>query len=359
RLIPGGLAQKHQMLPLNRVGSTLTVAMSDPSNLVGLSEARFLSGLDLKVVLAPARAIQRALERFYDPSARAYEDALGALKHEGVQVVRDEKVIDLKELQRATEEAPLVKLVNTLLMDAVEKRASDIHIEPYEKDMRIRFRIDGMLYDVMEPPRRFKEALSSRIKIMATLDIAERRLPQDGALRFPLPDGKDASFRVSVLPTVFGEKIVLRLLEKSALRLDLTHLGFDADGLEQFRKAIERPYGMILVTGPTGSGKTTTLYSALGEINQPFRNISTAEDPVELNLRGVNQVQINEEIGLTFANALRSFLRQDPDVIMVGEIRDGETAEIAIKAALTGHLVLSTLHTNDAPAAMNRLLNMG
>ena len=359
QLIPASLARRHEMLPISRNGATLTMAIADPSNLIAISEAKFLTGCDIRVVLASPRAIAKALDKFYNRAAQAYEDALGHVGSGDVEVVQDDSTVDLAELQRATEEAPVVKLVNALLVDAVDKRASDIHIEPYEKDMRVRFRIDGMLYDVMEPPPRLRAALISRIKIMATLDISERRLPQDGSLRLRLPDGKEVNFRISTLPTVFGEKLVLRLLDKSGYQLDIQHLGFSSQALQHFRDAIERPYGMILVTGPTGSGKTTTLYAALSEINRSFRNISTAEDPVELNIRGINQVQINEEIGLTFAAALRSFLRQDPDVIMVGEIRDGETAEIAIKAALTGHLVLSTLHTNDAPSSINRLLNMG
>ena len=267
--------------------------------------------------------------------------------------------IDLTDLERAADEAPVVKLVNHILVEAIKLKASDIHIEPYEKEMRVRYRVDGMLSEVMKPPLKLKNALSSRIKIMSRLDIAERRLPQDGRIKLKLPGNKEMDYRVSVLPTLFGEKICMRLLDKSNLQLDMTKLGFEPAPLKDFKECIHRPYGMCLVTGPTGSGKTTTLYSALAELNKVTENISTAEDPVEFNLSGINQVLINDSVGLNFAAALRSFLRQDPDIIMVGEIRDFETAEIAIKAALTGHMVLSTLHTNDAPSTISRLLNMG
>ena len=358
-LIPDTLARKHELLPISLTGSTLTLAMADPSNLAGLNECKFLTGCDVRIVLASARGIRRGIDRHYNERARAYSDALGGMNGDGVQLVRDEAKIDLAELQRATEEAPLVRLVNALMIDAVERRASDIHVEPFENDLRIRFRIDGILYDIMQPPPRFKASLASRIKIMASLDISERRLPQDGAIKIRLPTGKEMSFRVSSLPTINGEKLVLRLMDKTGLQLDLTNLGFEAEELRHFQRAIQRPFGMVLLTGPTGSGKTTTLYSLLSEINKSVRNIQTAEDPVELNMHGINQVQVNFEIGFTFAAALRAFLRQDPDVIMVGEIRDSETAEIAIRAALTGHLVLSTLHTNDAPTAITRLLDMG
>jgi len=278
---------------------------------------------------------------------------------EDVQFITGEEEINLQELERATEEAPVVRLVNALLTDAIKKRASDVHIEPYEKMLRIRFRIDGVLYEVMQPPVKLKNAITSRVKVMAALDIAERRMPQDGRIKLKLGGNQEMDFRVSVLPTIIGEKVVLRLLDKSNLQLDMTKLGFEERALAQFKEAIYKPFGMVLVTGPTGSGKTTTLYSALAELNKIASNISTAEDPVEFNLVGINQVQMHEEIGLTFAAALRAFLRQDPDIIMVGEIRDFETAEIGVKAALTGHLVLSTLHTNDAPSTINRLLNMG
>jgi type IV pilus assembly protein PilB len=359
-LIPHLLSKKHDVLPISLTGSTLTLAMADPSNLGALNECKFLTGCDIRIVLAPPRGIQKAIERHYNARAKAYNEALTDLDGKrGIEVLRVEDTIDLAALQKATEEAPLVKLVNALMTDAVERRASDIHIEPFENDLRIRFRIDGVLYDIMQPPPRFKAALASRIKIMASLDISERRLPQDGAIKVRLDGGKEVSFRVSSLPTINGEKLVLRLMDKTGLQLDLTKLGFEPRELAHFQTAIQRPHGMVLLTGPTGSGKTTTLYSLLAEINKSVRNIQTAEDPVELNMHGVNQVQVHEEIGFTFASALRAFLRQDPDVIMVGEIRDYETAEIGVKAALTGHLVLSTLHTNDAPSSITRLLDMG
>jgi len=278
---------------------------------------------------------------------------------EDVEVIGDDDDVDITSLERATEDAPVVKLVNLILTDAIKKKASDIHIEPYERTFRVRYRIDGVLYEVMKPPIKLKNAITSRIKIMAELDIAERRLPQDGRIKIKMGGGKDMDFRVSVLPTLFGEKIVLRLLDKSNLQLDMTKLGYEPESLEHFKREIHKPFGMVLVTGPTGSGKTVSLYSALSELNKTTENISTAEDPVEFNFAGINQVQMHEDIGLNFAAALRSFLRQDPDIIMIGEIRDFETAEIGIKAALTGHMVLSTLHTNDAPSTINRLLNMG
>ena len=358
QIVPQLIAQKHVVMPVSLTGSTLTLAMADPSNLVCVNEVKFLTGYDVKTVLAPVSALKKAIDRFYD-NVSTSADVLSKLESENVELVRDEEKIDLKELERATEEAPVVKLVNALLTDAIKRRASDIHVEPFEKMMRVRFRVDGVLYEIMKPPLKLKAAVTSRMKVMAQLDIAERRLPQDGRIKLKLPDGKEMDFRVSVLPTLFGEKIVLRLLDKSNLQLDMTKLGFEERALTLFKEAISKPHGMILVTGPTGSGKTTTLYSALSELNRITDNISTAEDPVEFNLVGINQVQIHEEIGLTFAAALRAFLRQDPDIIMVGEVRDFETAEIGIKAALTGHLVLSTLHTNDAPSTINRLLNMG
>jgi type IV pilus assembly protein PilB len=312
----------------------------------------------VKVAVAAPAAIQSAIERHYSGETQ-FEEVLNALGNENVEVVKTDEDVDLQELERATEEAPVVKLVNAFLTDAIRKRASDIHIEPYEKMLRVRFRIDGVLYEIMQPPLRLKNAITSRLKVMAQLDIAERRLPQDGRIKMKLQGNKEMDFRVSVLPTMFGEKVVLRLLDKSNLQLDMTKLGFEEDALKWFKEAIYKPYGMVLVTGPTGSGKTTTLYSALAELNKVANNISTAEDPIEFNLVGINQVQMHDEIGLNFAAALRSFLRQDPDIIMVGEVRDFETAEIGVKAALTGHLVLSTLHTNDAPSTINRLLNMG
>ena len=354
--IPPLLVHKHQLLPISREGSTLTVAMADPSNLVALKEVKFLSDCTVKVMLAGARAIEAAIERHYSQSS--YAEVLTELNGKTGQ--DEEQDVDLRELQRITQDAPIVKLVNALMSDAIEKRASDIHIEPHSDEMQVRFRIDGVLCDVMQPPAKFKRALASRIKIMAGLDIAERRLPQDGRLRVRMAGGKEeVDFRVSVLPTVYGEKVVLRVLARSQVDFEMKRLGFSTEQLTQFRRALGQSWGMILVTGPTGSGKTTTLYGALAELNGVTRNISTAEDPVEIHLRGINQVQISEDIGLTFASALRAFLRQDPDVIMVGEIRDGETAGIAVKAALTGHLVLSTLHTNDAPSAVTRLVDMG
>jgi type IV pilus assembly protein PilB len=358
-IVPAALVRKHHLIPTSLVRSTLTLAMADPSNLMAINEVKFLTGYDVKVAVTAPTVIQSAIERYYDHANAEYEAALSQMNADGVEVVRSDDEIDLQELEKATEEAPVVKLVNALLTDAIRKRASDIHVEPYEKSFRVRFRIDGVLYEIMQPPIRLKNAITSRIKVMAQLDIAERRLPQDGRIKMKLAGGKEMDFRVSCLPTIFGEKVVLRLLDKSNLQLDMTKLGFEETALTHFTKAIYKPFGMVLVTGPTGSGKTTTLYSALSELNKITTNISTAEDPVEFNLGGINQVQMHEEIGLNFAASLRAFLRQDPDVIMVGEIRDFETAEIAIKAALTGHLVLSTLHTNDAPSTVNRLLNMG
>jgi len=357
-LIPHALVLKHHLIPTGLARSTLTLAMADPSNLIAINEVKFLTGYDVKVAVAAPTLIQQAIERYYDRHTD-YDEVLSALGNESMEVVRGEAEVDLQELERATEEAPVVRLVNALLTDAIRKRASDVHVEPYEKMLRVRFRIDGVLYEIMQPPLRLKNAITSRIKVMAQLDIAERRLPQDGRIKMKLGGGKEMDFRVSVLPTMFGEKVVLRLLDKSNLQLDMTKLGFEEQALQHFKEAIYKPFGMVLVTGPTGSGKTTTLYSALAELNKVSTNISTAEDPIEFNLVGINQVQVHDEIGLNFAAALRAFLRQDPDVIMVGEIRDFETAEIGIKAALTGHLVLSTLHTNDAPSTVNRLLNMG
>jgi type IV pilus assembly protein PilB len=302
--------------------------------------------------------MKQALDMHYG-TTKGLDTLLEGMETEGVEYVGEEETVNISNLKEASEDAPVIKLVNAILTDAIKKRASDIHVEPYEKSFRIRFRMDGTLYEMMKPPLKMKNAMISRLKIMARLDIAERRLPQDGRIKLKMGKDTEMDFRVSVLPTLFGEKVVLRLLDKSNLQLDMTRLGFMDEQLGHFREAIYRPFGIVLVTGPTGSGKTTTLYSALSELNKTTENISTAEDPVEFNLAGINQVQIHEEIGLTFANALRSFLRQDPDIILVGEIRDFETAEIAIKAALTGHLVLSTLHTNDAPSTVNRLLNMG
>ena len=358
-LIPQSIAHKHLLLPLELRGNTLTVAMVDPSNIVAVNDIKFITGHDIRVVLASESDLRAHLEKFYESSV-SYDSIIGDLAEDGdVEVLGPESEMNLDELERATEDAPVVKLVNAILTDAIKKGASDIHIEPYEKTFRVRFRIDGVLYEIMKPPPKLKNAITSRLKIMADLDIAERRLPQDGRIKLKFGNRREMDFRVSVLPGLFGEKVVLRLLDKQNLQADMMKLGFEEDQLKVFKDAIDKPFGMVLVTGPTGSGKTTTLYSALAELNKTTVNISTAEDPVEFNLMGINQVQMHDDIGLNFAAALRSFLRQDPDVIMVGEIRDYETAEIAIKASLTGHLVLSTLHTNDAPSTINRLLNRG
>jgi len=358
KLIPEEVAQKHTVIPVNRAGSTLVLATADPSNIFAIDDIKFLTGYNVEVVVAADDAIKRAIERYYDSSS-SIDEVMQGFDDSDIEIVDDHDDVDVGELAKASEDAPVVKLVNLILTDAVKRSASDIHIEPYEKEFRVRYRIDGVLYEVMRPPMKLKNAITSRMKIMAELDIAERRLPQDGRIKLKMGRGKEMDYRVSVLPTLFGEKIVMRLLDKSNLQLDMTKLGFEVEQLRVFKDCIHRPFGMVLVTGPTGSGKTTTLYSALSELNQISENISTAEDPVEFNLTGINQVQMHEDIGLNFAAALRSFLRQDPDIIMVGEIRDFETAEIAVKAALTGHMVLSTLHTNDAPSTVNRLLNMG
>ncbi len=355
-LIPAQFIQKYHILPLKLMTSTLTIAMSDPTNLAAINEIKFVTGYGVRVVLARASSIKKILDERFG-SVNFYDDVLKKLGDSDMEVIKEEEV-NLQELQQATNDAPVVTLVNAILGDAAKRRASDIHIEPYEKIFRVRFRIDGILYEIMSPPPKLKAPLVSRIKIMADLDIAERRLTQDGRIKLKM-GGQELDIRVSVLPTMFGEKIVMRLLDKSNLQLDMTRLGFEQSDLKNFKEALHKPYGMLLITGPTGSGKSTTLYSGLSELNEPGVNISTAEDPVEYNLVGINQVQVRDEIGLTFASSLRSFLRQDPDIIMVGEIRDLETAQIAVKAALTGHLVLSTLHTNDAPSTIDRLINMG
>jgi type IV pilus assembly protein PilB len=359
KIIPAEVAHKYQIVPVNRAGSTLIIAMSDPSNIFAIDDIKFMTGYNVEVVVVAESAIKSAIDKFYDQSA-SLADVMSDLDNmEDFEVLGDEEEVDVGSLERATEDAPVVKLVNLILTDAIKKKASDIHIEPYERSFRVRYRIDGILYEVMKPPMKLKNAITSRIKIMSELDIAERRLPQDGRIKIKLGGGKDMDFRVSVLPTLFGEKIVMRLLDKSNLQLDMTKLGYEPEALASFQREIHKPFGMVLVTGPTGSGKTVSLYSALSELNKVTENISTAEDPVEFNFAGINQVQMHEDIGLNFAAALRAFLRQDPDIIMIGEIRDFETAEIGVKAALTGHLVLSTLHTNDAPSTINRLLNMG
>ncbi len=357
-LVPHSLALKHSLLPLSGDDSKIKVAMADPSNLMALNDIKFLTGKEIQVVIASATALRDQIEEQYE-EAVSYDDILDDIDESDLEVVTAEEEMNVMELEKATEDAPVVKFVNAVLMDAIKKGASDIHIEPYEKIFRVRFRIDGVLYEIMKPPPKLKSAITSRLKIMAALDIAERRLPQDGRIKLKLGNKREMDFRVSVLPGLFGEKVVLRLLDKSNLQTDMTKLGFNAEQMNYFMASINKPFGLVLVTGPTGSGKTTTLYSALSELNKTTVNISTAEDPVEFNLPGINQTQTNDDIGLNFAAALRSFLRQDPDIVMVGEIRDYETAEIAIKASLTGHLVLSTLHTNDAPSTINRLLNMG
>ncbi|ALC16927.1 type IV pilus assembly ATPase PilB [Desulfuromonas soudanensis] len=358
RLVPSDVAQKYQIIPINRAGSTLIVAMSDPSNIFAIDDIKFMTGFNVEVVVAPDTSIKAAIDKYYDQSA-TLADVMNDLEDIDLEVVDEADDVDVSELAKASEDAPVVKLVNLILTDAIKRKASDIHVEPYEHSFRVRYRIDGVLYEVMKPPMKLKAAITSRIKIMAEMDIAERRLPQDGRIKIKLGGGKDMDYRVNCLPTLFGEKIVCRLLDKSNLQLDMTKLGYEEAALKWFKQEIHKPFGMVLVTGPTGSGKTVSLYSALAELNKVTENISTAEDPVEFNFAGINQCQMHEEIGLNFASALRAFLRQDPDIIMIGEIRDFETAEIGVKAALTGHLVLSTLHTNDAPSTINRLLNMG
>ncbi len=362
KLVPREVATRHQVIPVNRTGNTLTVAMSDPSNIYAVDDLKFVTNMNIDVVVASDGSITDALDKYYTSNV-SFDDVMegfSEVEGESLEFADDlEEDINVLDLEKSAGDAPVVKLVNLILLDAIRKNASDIHCEPYEKQLRIRYRIDGVLYEVMKPPFKLRHAITSRLKIMSNLDIAERRLPQDGRIKMKMGRGKEMDFRVSVLPTMWGEKVVLRLLDKSNLQLDMTKLGFEEQALVGFKEALHRPYGMILITGPTGSGKTTTLYSALSELNKTSVNVSTAEDPIEYNLFGINQVQMQEAIGLNFATALRAFLRQDPDIIMVGEIRDFETAEIAVKAALTGHLVLSTLHTNDAPSSVSRLLNMG
>src|SRR5262245_3233728 len=359
KLIPKDVARKHLCIPINRAGASLIVAMADPSNIFAIDDLKFLTGYNIEVVVAAEPAIEEAITRYYETKQVSYEEVMQGFDENEIEFGEDIEDTSSIDLEKQSQESPVVKLCNLILINAIKKTASDLHSEPYEKSYRVRYRIDGVLYEEMHPPLKLRSAVTSRIKIMANLDIAERRLPQDGRIKLKLGKGREMDYRVSVLPTLFGEKIVLRLLDKSNLQLDMTKLGFEEDQLAHFKIALDQPNGMVLVTGPTGSGKTTTLYSALQELNKISDNISTAEDPVEFNLPGINQCQMHDEIGLNFAAALRSFLRQDPDIIMVGEIRDFETAEIAVKAALTGHLVLSTLHTNDAPSTVTRLLNMG
>jgi len=383
KLVPAETALKYQIVPLSRAGATLTIAMTDPTNVFAMDDLKFMTGYNVEPVVASETAVVEAIQKYYGKAAangngngngngaaapNALEAASKALQEMPavdeavVDVVEEFEEISAEALAQQGEEAPVIKLVNVILLSAIQKGASDIHIEPYEKELRVRYRVDGILYNIMQPPMKFRDAITSRIKIMSRLDIAEKRLPQDGRIKVRFQDNgamKEIDFRVSCLPTLFGEKIVMRLLDKDKLMLDMTKLGFEQESLSKFESAIMRPWGMVLVTGPTGSGKTNTLYSSISRINTSETNIMTAEDPVEFNLVGVNQVQVRENIGLNFAAALRSFLRQDPNIILVGEIRDFETAEIAVKAALTGHLVLSTLHTNDAPSTVNRLMNMG
>jgi type IV pilus assembly protein PilB len=392
KLIPPETASKYQIVPLSRSGATLTIAMTDPTNVFAMDDIKFMTGYNVEPVVASEIAVADAIQKYYrsggikGPPKREKREPLPQLIPSGpstlemaskgleelqasldsdaddVEVLEELQEISAEALARQGEDAPVVRLVNVVLMSAIQKGASDIHIEPYEKELRVRYRIDGILYNIMAPPMKFRDAIVSRVKIMSKLDIAEKRLPQDGRIKIRFNEAgvpKEIDFRVSVLPTLFGEKIVMRLLDKDKLMLDMTRLGFEAESLARFENAILRPWGMVLVTGPTGSGKTNTLYSSIAKINTSETNIMTAEDPVEFNLAGINQVQVKESIGLNFAAALRSFLRQDPNIILVGEIRDFETAEIAVKAALTGHLVLSTLHTNDAPSTINRLMNMG
>src|SRR6185503_17388878 len=410
KIIPAETARKYQVLPLSRSGAVLTIAMADPTNVFAMDDIKFMTGYNVEPVVASESAIEDSIERYYG-STRSLElrrdsagggddgmggygipgsgnlkeamdgpglsvddmasigglseidlDSMGDAEADVETVKQDEDEIDLGNLTKSADAAPVIKLTNVLLVDSLKRGASDIHIEPYEKEFRVRFRIDGILYNVMALPMKLKDPLTSRVKIMAKLDIAEKRLPQDGRIKIKMKvedRSRDLDFRVSCLPTLWGEKIVMRLLDKSKLMLDMTKLGFETHSLERFKNAIAKPYGIVLVTGPTGSGKTNTLYSASAALNKPDTNIMTAEDLVEFNLLGINQVQIRDNIGLNFAAALRSFLRQDPNIILVGEIRDYETAEIAVKAALTGHLVLSTLHTNDALSTISRMVNMG
>ncbi|MEO6259171.1 MAG: type IV-A pilus assembly ATPase PilB [Thermoanaerobaculia bacterium] len=366
KLIPAEVARKYNILPVNKTGATITIAMADPTNVFAMDDIKFMTGYNVEPVVASELGIKASIDNYYGSTSslelkKVMED-LQQSESADLEVMEEDEELNAEELMEGAEEAPVVKLVNLILTDAIKRGASDIHIEPYEKEFRVRFRIDGILYEIMNPPLKLKDAITSRMKILAKLDISEKRLPQDGRIKLKMKlndKNKELDFRVSVLPTLFGEKIVMRLLDKDNLRLDMTKLGFEAESLVKFEEAIFKPWGMVLVTGPTGSGKTNTLYSALAKVNSPEVNIMTAEDPVEFNLPGINQVQMKESIGLNFAATLRSFLRQDPNIILVGEIRDFETAEIAIKAALTGHLVLSTLHTNDAPSTINRLMNMG
>ncbi len=360
KILPQEMIKKYKVIPINRFGNTLILAVDDPTNISAIDDIKFYTGYNIDIVIASTFGIRDTIDKILD-NVSAIEQVEKNFQLDDVEFeeIPDEEETDLNVIETETKQGPVVKLVNYILTEAVKKKVSDIHIEQYEKSFRVRYRIDGVLNEFMKLPLKLRSAIISRIKIMSHLNIAERRVPQDGRIKLKYGKNKEIDFRVSTLPTLFGEKVVLRLLDKSNLNLDLKVLGFEQRELELFQQAISKPYGMILVTGPTGSGKTTTLYSALSELNKIDVNISTAEDPVEYNLEGINQVQIRENVGLTFAAALRSFLRQDPDIILVGEMRDLETAEIGVKAALTGHLVLSTLHTNDAPGTVTRLVDMG
>ncbi|OGF12791.1 MAG: type IV-A pilus assembly ATPase PilB [Candidatus Eisenbacteria bacterium RBG_16_71_46] len=356
KLIPADVATKFMAVPVSRKGRRLVVAMANPANIFAIDDIKFITGYEVEPRVASETMLKRALDRAYDSSG-TMADVMKNMEDE-LSVVEEDDSADVDNGLAGMDEAPIVKLVNSLIADAVRKGASDIHIEPYEKSMRVRFRIDGVMQEMMSPPFKFKAAIISRLKIMAELDIAERRVPQDGRIKIKVLN-RTIDLRVSSLPTIFGEKIVMRILDKANLNIDLEKLGFEPASMREFVSAIANPYGMVLVTGPTGSGKTTTLYSALSRVNTPEVNVMTAEDPVEYNLDGINQVLVNDDVGLSFAAALKAFLRQDPNIIMVGEIRDIDTGSIAVKAALTGHLVLSTLHTNDAPSAIGRMIDMG
>jgi type IV pilus assembly protein PilB len=368
--VPADICQKYLLIPIERTGATLTVAMAEPSNIFAIDQIRFLTGYNVEPVVASEASIRKAIEKCYGgTSEMQLKDVMDELEKSTIidevaeiEVKEEEAELSEEALKAASEDAPVVRLVNAIIIDSIKKGASDIHIEPYEKEYRIRFRIDGVLFEQLRPPMKFRDAIASRIKILARMDISEKRLPQDGRIKTKMKiDGKvkEIDYRVSSIPTLYGEKIAMRLLDKEGLKLDMTKLGFEPESLERFERAIMKPYGMILVTGPTSSGKTNTLYSAIGKLNTTDTNIMTAEDPVEFSIHGCNQVHMRENVGLNFASALRAFLRQDPNIILVGEIRDFETAETAIKAALTGHLVLSTLHTGDAPSTVSRLINMG
>jgi len=357
KLIPQDIARKFNVIAVSKIGKSLIVAISDPNNIYVLDAIKFITGLNIQPVISPETAISKSIDQYYEDKS-AFDSIIKEIDDELEVVDTSEDEIAEQDLQAQVQDKPLVKLVDSIIADAIRKGASDIHFECYEKRIRVRYRVDGTLHERAPIPFKYRPAIISRMKIMADLDISERRLPQDGRIKIKIQD-RTVDLRVSVLPTIFGEKVVMRILDPKSLMVDMTKLGFPELALDNFKHAIKSPYGMILVTGPTGSGKTTTLYSALKTLNVPDVNIMTAEDPVEFNFDGINQVLVRSGIGLTFAASLRSFLRQDPDIIMVGEIRDKETADIAIKAALTGHLVFSTLHTNDAPSTIDRLIDMG